>query len=353
MSKTKLLTVVVPVYNMESYLSRCLDSLLQDKILGNLEIIAVNDGSTDGSLALLKEYEKRFPDVVRVIDKENGGHGSGVNVGLAEACGKYFRVVDSDDFVCRDAFSAFVERLEFEDSDLVITDYRRIYTQDDKSVLVSYSGLEDSRQYSFESLRLSDLNGEFFVMAGSTYKTEILRKSNLLLFEKTYYVDMQFNIQPIAYVKTLVYYKLDIYRYMLGRENQSVAYKSLVLHRDDHEKVIRWAVSAYSNLEKTATESVLSYLLLVMNFFLKTHYIVFSLLSKSSFNTYSRIKAFDNFLLLESHRLYEESNFNKLIFLQRKTNFFFSRVGGHFAFRLFSLLKRLKAKAAKRSADNS
>ena len=95
----KILSIVVPTYNVEKYLERCIDSLVYDeKVLNDLEILIVNDGSKDNSLQIAKKYEKQYPNTIKVIDKENGGHGSTINAGLKVATGKYFRVIDSGHF---------------------------------------------------------------------------------------------------------------------------------------------------------------------------------------------------------------------------------------------------------------
>lgn len=343
---TKLLTVAVPVYNTKKYLRRCLDSLLQNDILDELEIIAVNDGSKDSSLEILKEYKSKFPNTVRIVDKENGGHGSAVNSGIANASGKYFRVIDSDDWVSAENFSEFVHRLSKEDADLVVTDYRREYSLDSRTELFEFSNLEDGKTYEFEDFDIALLSGEYFVMAGSTYKTELLRKCGLSLFEKTYYVDMQYNIVPISEIKTFSYYRLDIYRYMIGRAEQSVSLASFVRNSLDHERVIKFCISFFSELQKNASETVILYLSVIMNYFLYTHYQIFCKHSKKRYASFSSIKAFDAFLKEASPYLYEKSNGIDFIKNHRKTKFLFVLLGIPFINKLFGSLyyfaKRVK-----------
>lgn len=104
----KHLTITVPCFNSEDYLERCLDSL----VIGgeNVEIIIVNDGSTDRTGEIAEQYARQFPKIVTVVHKENGGHGSGVNAGLALATGMYFKVVDSDDWLEADAYRALLKK---------------------------------------------------------------------------------------------------------------------------------------------------------------------------------------------------------------------------------------------------
>ena len=134
----KILTVIVPVYNTEKYIKRCLDSLDNKEINDKLEVLVVSDGSKDNAINIAKEYSKRLPDTFKIIEKENGGHGSTINKGLELATGKYFRVLDSDDWVDNVNFVEFVKRLEDQDADLVVTDYSKEFIYEGKSEKIVY-----------------------------------------------------------------------------------------------------------------------------------------------------------------------------------------------------------------------
>ena len=108
----KVLSIVVPIYNVEKYLKRCLDSICVSEVLSDIEVILVNDGSKDNSIKIMKEYEKKYPNTIILIDKENGGHGSAVNAGIEHASGLYFKVVDSDDWVSQSAYMQILNRLK-------------------------------------------------------------------------------------------------------------------------------------------------------------------------------------------------------------------------------------------------
>jgi len=144
---SKLLTITIPTYNVENYLGRCLDSLTYDEsILDDLDIIVVNDGSKDNSLKVAKEYEKKY-SCIRVIDKENGGHGSTINVGIKLAKGKYFRVIDSDDWVNIDEFKEYINTLKKLDQDIILTDFSREFIYNSKQVISKYKALEYNKEY--------------------------------------------------------------------------------------------------------------------------------------------------------------------------------------------------------------
>ena len=235
----KLLTIVIPVYKVESYINKCLDSLLvSPDLMRQLEVIIVNDGTPDNSAEMSREYVKRYPDTFRQIDKKNGGHGSAWNVGLKEATGKYLRFLDSDDWLTN--LPEFMDRLSNCDSDVVITRISR-YFEDKKvseesdcpktidTVLpICQIGPEEFTEY--ESI------GDFWF---STYKTELLKPLYPLFLEGVSYDDSILFIIPLLYAKDYIAYDLVLYNYLLGREGQSMALEVQRRKIPDRIKVLR------------------------------------------------------------------------------------------------------------------
>ncbi|MCI7241054.1 MAG: glycosyltransferase family 2 protein [Bacilli bacterium] len=303
----KILTVIVPVYNTEKYIKRCLDSLDNKEINDKLEVLVVSDGSKDNAINIAKEYSKRLPDTFKIIEKENGGHGSTINKGLELATGKYFRVLDSDAWVDNVNFVEFVKRLEDQDADLVVTDYSKEFIYEGKSEKIVYKNLEPNKKYIFDKFDLNILNGEYFVMATSTYKTEVLRKSNLKLMEKTFYVDMQYNVVPIPYVNSFVYFDLDIYRYFIGRLDQSVNTASFVKNHLNHDKVVKYLIDYYSNLTDIS-DTKKEYIRIILKYILFTHYSIYCIYFKKKRQGYKLVKEFDKYLYNKNKELYDVSN---------------------------------------------
>ena len=303
----KILTVIVPVYNTEKYIKRCLDSLDNKEINDKLEVLVVSDGSKYNAINIAKEYSKRLPDTFKIIEKENGGHGSTINKGLELATGKYFRVLDSDDWVDNVNFVEFVKRLEDQDADLVVTDYSKEFIYEGKSEKIIYKNLEPNKKYNFDKFDLNILNGEYFVMATSTYKTEVLRKSNLKLMEKTFYVDMQYNVVPIPYVNSFVYFDLDIYRYFIGRLDQSVNTASFVKNHLNHDKVVKYLIDYYSNLTDIS-DTKKEYIRIILKYILFTHYSIYCIYFKKKRQGYKLVKEFDKYLYNKNKELYDVSN---------------------------------------------
>lgn len=222
----KLLTVVVPTYNMEKYLPYCLDSLTADAVPDSLEVIVVNDGSKDRSLEIMRDYERRRPDIVRVIDKPNGNYGSCVNAGLQVATGKYFRILDADDRFDTAALVKLLTYMETCDTDLVVTLIAEEVFKEDVKVAEQYHPfltVEKNHIYNIDDFDVKRyVKEEEFRMHGMTYKTEVLRKSGLQLPGGISYTDTLYFYHPFPYIKDLIVYDLYLYYYRVGRENQTM-----------------------------------------------------------------------------------------------------------------------------------
>lgn len=317
----KVLSIVVPTYNVEKYLDRCLISLLNDEsILDDLEILVVNDGSKDNSVEVARKYEKKYPNTVIVIDKENGGHGSTINVGMEKATGKYFRVLDSDDWVNVDDFPKYVKYLKKAEEDMVLTNYRKEFVFNGGSELFTYEDfLEYNKKYDFDKLDMESLGASYFYLATITFKTEVLKKANFRLDEKTFYVDMEYITFPIPFVNSLIYLDYDIYRYYIGRPDQSVNLDSYVKNRAHHDLVTRKVVKFYEDTKLSATKK--EYIKKILVLLLNTHYSIYCDM-KVKEHARKDIKSFDKFLKATSPDLYKASNYG-FIKANRRTNFIF------------------------------
>lgn len=268
--KGKLLTVVVPVYNTEHYLRRCLDSVLCGEIADALEVIAVNDGSTDASPALLRDYAARWPGCFVLIDRENGGHGAAVNAGLAAATGRYVRVLDSDDWLDTPGFLRLMSRLGDCREDLIVTPYTQEYAESGAEVPWDYPYLEDGQVCTMEDVDWRE-GMNYFTLASSVWRTELLRASGLRLPEKCSYVDMIYNLWPIPYVRSLRYFNIPVYRYFLGRPGQSMEPAVMRRQLPMHEAVLFRLASYYDAVSSTLPPGARRYMELMLFYMLHTH----------------------------------------------------------------------------------
>ena len=301
----KTLTVVIPTYNVEKYLERCLNTLVYDEtILNDIEIIIVNDGSKDDSLAIAKKYEKKYNQSIIVIDKENGGHGSTINAGLKIATGKYFRVIDSDDWVNIDEFGSYVKELKKRNEDIVLMNYSRELLYSGERVFFKYKKLEYNKKYDLEKFNYDLLGLDYFFMATSTFKTEKLKKANLVLDEKTFYVDMEFILLPFLEMKDMYYLDFDIYRYFIGRPEQSINIQSYVRNRKHHEKVLKRLLKFYSEIKSKTNKKKYIYKILLQ--LLNTHYIIYCKAKLQNSSDKKEIREFDAYLKQNYPQMYND-----------------------------------------------
>ena len=245
----KYITIVVPSYNAEKYLDRSIPSLVTGG--DDVEIIIVNDGSKDNTLQIARKYEEQYPNCVKVIDKENGGHGSGINAALEVATGLYFKCCDADDWFDQDAYKAFLDLIkqhsaENKSPDLYLTDF--VYNRIDEGITHrhDYSKTYPTNRFmGWEDLKAPN-NMDFFMMHMFTYKTEILRQSKLKLPEHTFYVDNLYVYQPLYFVKTMYYFPVPLYQYYVGHADQSISYANMAKNYSHAFRVFDRITHAYS-----------------------------------------------------------------------------------------------------------
>ncbi len=310
----RVLTLIVPLYNTELYIKRCLDSILyNEEMVKYLDIIVVNDGSTDSSIDIVKDYKKQYPDSITIIDKENGGHGSTVNAGLKKARGKYVRIVDSDDWVDIDNFSEYVKKLEKENADIVVTDVRRQQLYDESSVDFVFEE-KSKTPISIEEVvkKIKEDNFFFeFSMHSMTVKTNMLKEVwGDGLLEKTFYVDQQFVAKVFMCAKNYIEYGFNIYMYFIGRPEQSMG-DGFFKHIDDHERVLKWLLSSLDNdkLPGYYREIVSRQIVLMLG----THYKAYQEQSKLSKKDKNILLKFDNYLRGNYSKYYSQSEAPKIL----------------------------------------
>ncbi len=244
----KLISFVVPSYNSEKYLRKCLDSLLTAGEDG--EIIVVNDGSTDDTSKIAHEYQVEYPSIVKVVDKQNGGHGSGVNTGLKNATGLYFKVVDSDDWLDTEGLKILLETIKSHKNqnslpDLYVANLVKEMVEEGKQKVIKLKKYFPKDQIcgwdKVKKFRLMDC----MIMHNLVYKTEILRSYGLLLPEHTFYVDNIVAYSPLFCVKSLYYLDIDLYRYYIGRSDQSVTAENITKRYRQQIRVMENMVFAH------------------------------------------------------------------------------------------------------------
>lgn len=244
----KLITFAVPCYNSAEYMEHCINSLL--KAGNEAEIIIVDDGSTkDNTAAIADEFQAKYPDVIKAVHQENGGHGQAVNTGIANATGKFFKVVDSDDWVDESALKTVMDTLRNfgEDCpDAIFANYVYEHVADNKQRVVSYKKVfPQNRTFTFDEIKKFPV-GNFIAMHSVIYRTGLIKDCGLTLPKHTFYVDNIYVYKPLPSVKKFYYVNVDFYRYFIGRDDQSVAESVLMKRIDQHIRVTEELIKAHN-----------------------------------------------------------------------------------------------------------
>lgn len=247
----KLLTVAIPCYNSQDYMEKSIRSALTG---GNrVEVIVVDDGSKDNTLKIAKKYQEKFPDIVKIVHQENGGHGEAVNTGIKNATGLYFKVLDSDDCLGKKALAEVLDLLEDMVSkdaglDMLITNF--MYDKQGvkhKKIMKYKKAMPVGRMFGWDELKFGTT--QYLLMHSVIYRTKVLRECNMELPRHTFYVDNIYVFQPLPFVKNIYYLDVCLYKYFIGRDDQSVNENIMIKRLDQQYRVTRIMLDIYNNSE--------------------------------------------------------------------------------------------------------
>ena len=260
----KLLSIIIPTYNMEAYLAQCVESILRTPSLAAVEVVIVNDGSSDRSLRIAKHYAERYMQTVRVIDKPNGNYGSTINAALPVVQGEYVKILDADDTFDGSRIAEFVSELQrARGVDMVVTPYIECYKR--KSYQVSYNiysrkVYEVGKVYDIEQI-FEDGAIRFFMMHSVCYRTDMLRRINYRQSEGISYTDQEWVFYPLFRVRDILFLDIPLYRYNAAREGQTmdvaVQLRSLNHLRIVTESMAQHFVAASRRLKSSARRDFL------------------------------------------------------------------------------------------------
>ena len=253
------MTVAVPAYNAEWCLEKCLSSFITDPVSDSLEVIIVNDGSTDGTQEIALRYIEEYPEVFRLIDKENGGHGSAINVAIKQATGKYFNVVDADDWILTENLPRFLETLSETQAHVILTHYHTVNSKTGKRREFKTADIPLNRIYTIDEFTVMRGNiYSCFNLHGLTYCTKLYRDSAIVLSEGIYYEDQEYATLPFANVQTILPLDIFLNQYLIGNISQSVSDESIVKRLSHVECVVRKLFCNYRE-NRSASEGAKRY----------------------------------------------------------------------------------------------
>ncbi|HAG68460.1 MAG TPA: glycosyl transferase [Lachnospiraceae bacterium] len=266
----KLLSVAIPCYNSQEYMRKAIECLLPGG--EDVEIIIVDDGSRDDTGRIADEYAMRYPSVVKAVHQENGGHGEAVNTGLRNATGTFFKVLDSDDWFKEEAYLSVLDRLKELVSvgsvvDMFVCNF--VYEKEGKKhkkVMTYRSAFPEGVVFTWDDVRVFK-PGQYILMHSVIYRTRLLKDCGLRLPAHTFYVDNIFVFEPLTHVRTMYYMNVNLYRYYIGREDQSVNESIMISRVDQQIRVTRLMIdymAAQHSLKRKQERYMLSYLSIMM-----------------------------------------------------------------------------------------
>lgn len=258
----KTVTVVIPCYNSQDYL----ETAVQSALVGgqSVEILIVDDGSTDATATIGKKLVEQYPEIVRYIYKENGGHGDAVMCGLKEAKGYYFKVLDSDDWFDAKAWKEMVDVLcQYSETesmpDMFIANYIYDKEGEHRKVVIDYkSAFPQDKVFGWEDTGRFKM-GHNLLMHAVVYRTELLKQCGLELPKKTFYVDNIFVYYPLPFVHKMYYLDIDLYHYKIGRVDQSVNEK-VMIGRIDQQLYVNRLMLKLHDLSQIKNEKLQEYM---------------------------------------------------------------------------------------------
>lgn len=250
---SKILSIVIPSYNTSQYIDESMKTFLDSKYIDDIEIIVVDDGSTDDTLNKAKFFETIKGNSIRVISKENGGHGSGINVGIQNATGKYFKVIDGDDYVNTGEFDKFVEQLMNNDADMFISYFTTISAvtkNTNKVTPYSFRLIEVHKELPENCVLLANevLDYVYGSIHSVTYRTSILKDNNIRMTEKIFYEDNEYVLYPIPYVRSVFISNANVYVYVIDQATQSISKTNTQRRIGQLERISKNIISFYESI---------------------------------------------------------------------------------------------------------
>lgn len=246
----KVLSIIIPAYNSEKFLDKCVSSLLAPEVLDRLDIIIVNDGSTDDTAEVAEKYCAKYPDSVRLISQENKGHGGALNTGCAAAVGKYLKVIDADDWVETENLPEFIRLLESCESDVVLTHHYTIDVGTGEVKKWKSFPTQFGVSYTMDQI-MADWKSfdRSLTFHGITYRTAFYQKYGIHLSEHVFYEDHEYATFPCCYAKTVTPFDLFVYDYRIGDVFQSVSEANQLKRISHTETVLNRMIQEYGKLD--------------------------------------------------------------------------------------------------------
>ncbi len=309
----KTLTVSVASYNIEKFINQALEPFLSDDVRSDVEVIIVNDGSKDRTSEIAHRYAEKYPDTFIVVDKANGGYGSTINTSLPMASGKYYKLLDGDDWYNPECLKEYINILKESNEDLIITS--GIWKEEEtgkETIHPAFGECEENIQFTFEKYPTNQSIHAY----NTTFKTSCIKNQGITITENCFYTDTEFLLKCLSKCNTMKYFNIPIYMYRIGRDEQSMSLEGLKRHYKDairyYKEIIR-----YQNTETLSEAYKNNYLENALVSLLQYHLSTFYLLPIKLKKEYIEL---DKYIKEKSKRIYKLSSTGRIKIL-RKTHY--------------------------------
>ena len=249
-----ILTIAVPIFNMEWCLEKNLATYDDPRLIGRVEVICLNNASEDASKSIIEKYVSARPEIFRLMDRDSRGYGSSINAALAAAAGRYFRIIDADDWVNTEDLVRLADVLESCEADVVLTDYQIVDMQTGEMTPVRAG--DKGARYGEPYTEFDILRDTYPMIHATSYRTGLLRENGFAMQDNTFFVDEEYMLLPMLHAKTVLFLDLDIYRYMVANPGQSTSPGNRSRLQDHQDRVIRRIVGEYLAAQKSHAENV-------------------------------------------------------------------------------------------------
>lgn len=269
----KILSVSIAAYNAEKYLSKCLDSFCVPEIMDDIEVLIINDGSTDKTVEISERYVSKYPNTFILINKKNGGHGSTINTGIKAATGKYFKLVDADDWVTKDGIVDLVNKAKCCSADAIISPYYKFFiSRNNMRLQIPFSSHFKYDVYADRKLKIEKISKLCdFYLTTLTFNTSILKNHFTAITENCFFVDMEYDAFYSCYISDALLSSVPVYVYRLENEGQSVTPQNMVNRRGQNFEVYKKIVKFHNKVSGTVTDANLYIVKRLLSFIFSSH----------------------------------------------------------------------------------
>lgn len=329
----KILSISIAAYNAEKDIANCLNSLINSKSFNQLDVIVVNDGSKDKTADIVNVFVDKYRDSIRLVNKANGGHGSTINASIKCACGKYYKILDSDDWVDSENLDKLVMFLKDTDVDMVLNPYDEI-SYASKTKIRQKNPCEGNLVYG-KIYDVDELDDVVLYMHSLTFRRDVIQKMGPIIDENCFYVDMEYCIFPLKHVHSFTCLDYAVYQYLLGSQTQSMSVTNMIKRRDQHLKITKRIIDFYNSNVGSLEEKVKEAIGLRIKYAIYGQYMIY--LRMPSREAKIEIVEFDRWLKKQSTELYEGPKGKAMKFIR------FNRMLGYKLFiPALTLIRKLK-----------